>query len=43
MALVVTGGTGGIGRAVARSVVYWLESGLTHGEVHSVNGGMHFR
>jgi 3-oxoacyl-[acyl-carrier protein] reductase len=28
---------------VARSVAYLVETGFTHGEVHSVNGGMHFR
>ena len=28
---------------VARSVEYLLDSEFTHGEVHSVNGGMHFR
>jgi 3-oxoacyl-[acyl-carrier protein] reductase len=28
---------------VAHSVEYLLESEFTHGEVHSVNGGMHFR
>jgi 3-oxoacyl-[acyl-carrier protein] reductase len=28
---------------VARSVAYLVESEFTHGEVHSVNGGMHFR
>ncbi|SHH01225.1 SDR family NAD(P)-dependent oxidoreductase [Halobaculum gomorrense] len=28
---------------VARSVAYLVDSEFTHGEVHSVNGGMHFR
>lgn len=28
---------------VARSIAYLVNSEFTHGEVHSVNGGMHFR